>query len=103
MWLVQLGQYVIGFSVASTVARSPNPTIPILISALIIINTALVVGPLSAFGLLTVKNHRISTRIVMSLSAISAIVLPLDLVTRSTLLLAVLALGTVSVRFGNGI
>jgi len=103
LWLVQLGQYIIGFGLASTVARSPRPEVPIVIAALVIINAALATGPLSAFRMFTAQTHRISTRIVIAIAVLAAVVMPIDTLTRATLLIVVLTLGAVSVRFGNGI
>ena len=102
MWLVQLCEYVIGFTLAMSAANSARPAALAVVAIAIIVNTAISDGSLAAFHFLTPRTHR-AVGIGIALSAVViAAVAPLNLTSRLTLVVGALAQGFVSVRFGNG-
>ena len=102
MWLVQLCEYVIGFTLAMSAANSVSPAALAVVAIAIIVNTAISDGSLAAFHILTPRTHRV-VGIGIALSAVViAAVAPLNLTSRVTLVVGALAQGFVSVRFGHG-
>ncbi|MEY3558315.1 MAG: hypothetical protein RL374_1021 [Actinomycetota bacterium] len=102
MWLVQLCEYVIGFSLALSAANSVSPAAPTVVAIAIIVNAAISDGSLAAFHVLTPRIHR-AVGIGIAVSAVViAVIAPLVLTSRVTLVAAALTQGFVSVRFGHG-
>lgn len=102
MWLVQLLEYVIGFTLAMSAANSARPAALAVVAIAIILNASISNGFLSAFQVLQPRTHRvIGIGIAVSAFVIAAIV-PLELTSRLTLVVAALTQGFVSVRFGHG-
>ena len=102
MWLVQLCEYVIGFALAMSAANSVSPAALAVIAVAIIVNASLSVGFLSAFQVLRPRTHRaVGIGIAVSALVIAAVI-PLNITSRLTLILAALTQGFVSVRFGHG-
>ena len=102
MWLVQLCEYVIGFSLALSAANSVSPAALAVVAIAIIVNAAISDGSLAAFHVLTPRTHR-AVGIVIAIGAvIIAAVAPINLTSRVTLVVAALTQGFVSVRFGHG-
>ena len=102
MWLVQLCEYVIGFALAMSAANSVSPAALAVVAVAIIVNAAISDGLLSAFRVLKPRTHR-AVGISIAVSAlVIAVVVPLNLTSRLTLVVAAVAQGIVSVRFGHG-
>ena len=102
MWLVQLCEYVIGFALAMSAANSVSPAALAVIAVAIIVNASLSDGSLAAFQVLTPRTHRaVGIGIAVSALVIAAVI-PLNITSRLTLILAALTQGFVSVRFGHG-
>jgi hypothetical protein len=102
MWLVQLCEYVIGFTLAMSAANSVSPAALAVVAIAIIVNASISDGSLSAFHILTPRTHRaVGIGIAVSAVVIAALA-PLNLTSRVTLVAAALTQGFVSVRFGHG-
>jgi hypothetical protein len=102
MWLVQLCEYVIGFTLAMSAANSVSPAALAVVAIAIIVNAAITDGSLAAFHVLKPRTHRaVGIGIALSALAIAAIA-PINLTSRLTLFIAALTQGFVSVRFGHG-
>ena len=102
MWLVQLFEYAIGFTLAMSAANSVSPAALAVVAIAIIVNAAISTGSLAAFHVLKPHAHRaVGIGIAVSALVIAAIA-PLELTSRLTLVLAALTQGFVSVRFGHG-
>jgi len=102
MWLVQLCEYVIGFTLAMSAANSVSPAALAVVAIAIIINAAITDGSLAAFHVLKPHTHRaVGIGIAVSAVIIAAIA-PINLSSRVTLVVAALTQGFVSVRFGHG-
>ena len=102
MWLVQLFEYAIGFALAMSAANSVSPAALAVVAIAIIVNAAISSGSLAAFHVLKPHAHR-AVGIGIAVSAlVIAVVVPLELTSRLTLVIAALTQGFVSVRFGHG-
>ena len=102
MWLVQLCEYVIGFSLAMSAANSVSPAALAVVAIAIILNAAISSGSLAAFQVLAPRTHRVVGIGIAVSALVVAAVAPLNLTSRLTLLIAALTQGFVSVRFGHG-
>ena len=58
-WMHQLAEYVIGFALVATGLQSPEPLVPTLLGALIVLNTACVDAPFGAFRKVGRRMHRV--------------------------------------------
>lgn len=102
VWLIQLLEYAIGFSVAGSAVNAQHQ-IPLAIAALaILLNVSLLRGPLSAFHVVPLSVHRWTGIAISLLALLGALFLPLDVSGRLTLLAAATTQGFVSVRFAHG-
>ena len=81
-WMHQLAEYVIGFALVATGLQSPEPMVPTLLGALIVLNTASVDAPFGAFRKVGRRLHRVFD-IVVFVVVVAACVLPVaDAATR---------------------
>ena len=102
MWLVQLLEYAIGFVLAMSAANSVSPAALAVVAVAIIVNASLSDGFLSAFQVLRPGTHRVIGIGIAVSALVIAVVVPLELTSRLTLVIAALTQGFVSVRFGHG-
>lgn len=103
VWFVQLLEYGIGFAVAGSAANAQHQVPLALVAIAIVLNVALLKGPLSAFHVVPLTAHRMTGLTVAGIALACAIFLPLDVSGRLTLLGAAMTQGFVSVRFAHGI
>lgn len=95
----QAVDYAVGFALASAAVRSPDRT-PMVLSALVVIlNTAVLRGPLAAWRWAGVQTHRVMDLLVACAGIVLAVVAPLAVVTKGELVAAALVIGWMSVRF----
>ena len=66
-WLHQAAEYLIGVVVVAMGLQSLHPTVPTLAGGLIILNAALVDGPLGAFRMFSRRSHRIVDLVVIGI------------------------------------
>jgi len=102
MWLVQLCEYVIGFTLAMSAANSVSPAALAVVAIAIIVNAAITDGSLAAFHILKPRTHRAVGIGIAASAVVIAAVAPLNLASQGTLVIAALTQGFVSVRFGHG-
>ena len=57
-WIHQLAEYLIGIALVAQGMQDPEPLVPALAGALVMVNTAIVRGPLGAFKLVGRGAHR---------------------------------------------
>ncbi len=57
-WIHQLAEYLIGVALISQGMQDPYPIVPTVIGALIVVNAAMVHGPLGAFKFIGRRVHR---------------------------------------------
>ena len=103
LWLVQAVEYALGIAVGAAAINSADKLPLVVASFMLTANAAVVRAPLSAFRWTTPRVHRASGVAV----AIVAVVLPLtfdaEASTMIVLVVAGIAQGFLSVRFGHGI
>ena len=103
LWFVQLLEYAIGFTVASTAAHAQRPALLVLLALVLIANATCVQGPLSAFHITSAVVHRYIGIVIAVGILLCALFLPLGVSERLTLVAVAGAEAFVSVRFGHGI
>jgi len=72
-WIHQLVEYVIGIAIISQGIQDPKPAGPALAGLLVIINAAIVRGPMSAFRWVGRRVHRWLDLVMMALIALIAL------------------------------
>lgn len=103
LWFIQLLEYAIGFALAYSATHAGRPFFPAALALLVIANAGTVVGPLSAFRVTSVRMHRfLGVLIALGILA-TAVFASIDVAGRTTLVVAAIAEGFVSVRFRHGI
>lgn len=103
LWLVQLIEYAIGFSIAWAASRMNEPVVPAVVSAAVVANAATMKAPLAAFRVSSPQVHR-ALGILLAVAALAcAVFLDVDATTKTLLIVSALVEGVVSVRFGHGI
>jgi hypothetical protein len=90
-WLHQAAEYLVGLVIVVMGLQTLEPAIPVLAGGLVLINAALVDGPLGAFRLFNRRSHRVADLVVIALLVLGA-VLPLGIDSTSRALLGVSAL-----------
>jgi hypothetical protein len=94
-WLHQVGEYIIGFALVAAAVQSLEPAIPTLAGGLIVVNAALVDGPLGAWRGVSRRQHRIVDVVVGAVVALAALMpfLAIDNVMRLMMIGAVVVMG----------
>lgn len=72
-WLHQLVEYILGITLVSQALQSPTPAVPAIAGAALLVNAAVVRGPLSAFRLVGRRAHRVLDVVVMAVTAVLAV------------------------------
>jgi hypothetical protein len=58
-WMHQVVEYILGGAMVAAGLQSPTPLVPSVLGALIMLHSAITVGPLSAFRVLDRRVHRV--------------------------------------------
>src|SRR5688572_15720642 len=90
-WLHQGAEYLLGLVLAAQGLQGPTPMIPALAGALIIINAALVDGPLGAFRAVSRRQHRWCDVVVILALVITAALPFLEIDNTSRVLMIAIA------------
>lgn len=72
-WIHQFVEYVFGIALLYMGLQDPEPVIPLFVGVLIIVNAALVAGPLGAFRVVSRTAHRRADVVVMVLMVLIAV------------------------------
>lgn len=94
-WLHQLAEYVIGLAAVATGLQSPDPLLPAVTGALVLLNVAVADGPFAAFRLVGRRPHRLCDVVVVVLMAALVAVPGTDLSVRLTQVALVAVYGVV--------
>jgi len=86
-WLHQSAEYLIGLVIVAMGLQSIEPTVPTIAGGVVLLNAALVDGPLGAFRLFSRKAHRIVDAIVIAGLALIAVLPFLDVDTATRIIL----------------
>jgi hypothetical protein len=74
-WMHQVVEYILGGAMIATGLQSPTPLLPSVVGALIMIHSAITVGPVGAFRVISRRVHRVVDVLVIS-SEVAAAVQP---------------------------
>lgn len=72
-WLHQLVEYILGITLVSQALQSPTPAVPAIAGAVMLVNAAIVRGPLAAFRLVGRRTHRLADLGVIGLTVLLAV------------------------------
>lgn len=86
-WLHQCAEYLIGLVLVAMGLQSMEPAVPTIAGGLVLLNAALVDGPLGAFRLFSRRGHRVADVVVIAGLAVVAVLPGLDLDATSRVLL----------------
>lgn len=86
-WLHQCAEYLIGLVLVAMGLQSLEPAIPTIAGGVVILNAAIVDGPLGAFRVFSRRAHRIVDVVVIAALAIAAVFPWVDIDSTSRILL----------------
>lgn len=94
-WIHQLAEYLIGAALVTQGMQDPEPLVPTLAGALVIVNAAIVHAPLGAFRWVRRGHHRWFDLAVMAALVVAAVQpwLAISAVGRGALLIMLVPLG----------
>ncbi len=72
-WIHQMAEYLIGVAIVSQGLQSTQPLVPVLAGVAVIVNAAVVRGPMSAFRWVTRRLHRWLDVAVMGLVVVAIV------------------------------
>ncbi|MGA0878205.1 MAG: hypothetical protein ACO3SP_03725 [Ilumatobacteraceae bacterium] len=94
-WLHQAAEYVIGLAAVASGFQSPDPVVPAVMGALILINAAVADGALGAFRVVSRRWHRRADIAVLIALVLLIVVADVDLSTRLVQIGIIMVLGVV--------
>ena len=96
-WLHQTAEYLVGLVLVAQGLQSPTPVVPALAGGLVLVNTACVNGPVSAFHWFSRRTHRKFDVIVIAVIVFLAAMpfLDIDNTTRIVMVVTAVILGVV--------
>jgi hypothetical protein len=90
-WLHQTAEYLIGLVLVAQGLQSPTPVIPALAGGLVLVNTACVDGPVSAFHWFSRRTHRKFDLVVIAVIVFLAAMPFFDIDNTTRIVMAVIA------------
>jgi hypothetical protein len=66
-WMHQIVEYVLGIALIMTAVQQPEPAIPAMMGLLVLVNTAVAIGPAGAFRLVPRRLHKQLDLVVIGL------------------------------------
>lgn len=88
-WLHQLAEYTVGGAMLAMGLQSHQPTIPVIVGTLILLNAAIVDAPFGAFRWVGRRVHRVLDYLVLGIATLACAVPGMDVATRLTQILIV--------------
>jgi hypothetical protein len=97
-WIHQLAEYVIGLVLVSSGLQAPDPIVPCIVGGLVMVNAAVVAGPLGAFELVPRRRHAVLDVVLVGVIVGAAVQQwwSIDNATRLIMLGAAVVLGVVT-------
>jgi hypothetical protein len=80
-WMHQVVEYILGGAMIAAGLQSPTPLVPSVVGAVIMLNSAITAGPLSAFRVLDRRVHRVIDVVVIAFEVFAAVQPWIDLDT----------------------
>ncbi|MEM8620602.1 MAG: hypothetical protein AAGF73_12860 [Actinomycetota bacterium] len=71
-WMHQLVEYIIGLVLVTAAVQQPQPAVPAVLGLVVMLNTAITVGPLGAFRVLDRRLHKYTDLVVIATLLIGA-------------------------------
>ena len=97
----QTVEYSVGFALASSAVRSQDRVLLVIAAVAVIINTAVLAGPLAAYPKVPRGVHRAVDVLLATVGVSVAIVVSVSVQTRVSLCIAAAVVTFVSVRFSH--
>lgn len=72
-WIHQMAEYLIGIALVSQGVQDAKPLLPTLAGAMVVVNAAIVSGPLGAFRVINRRMHRALDVVMMVAIAVAAL------------------------------
>jgi hypothetical protein len=90
-WLHQAAEYLLGLVLVAVGLQSVEPLWPTLAGGLVILNAAVVDGPIGAFRMTTRRQHRVTDLVVIGAIAVASVLPFLSIDNASRVMMAVTA------------
>jgi hypothetical protein len=90
-WMHQIAEYVLGGVLVAQGLQSPTPAMPAVAGALIMMNAAIVRGPLAAFRVVGRRTHRLLDVVVFAAVFVAAVQPVVHIEAASRLVMAAIA------------
>ncbi len=90
-WLHQVAEYLIGTVIIAAGVQSPSPVVPAVLGGLVLINAAVVDGPVSAFDTVPRWLHRWIDVVLMVAILVAALLPALDIDVGTRVLMVIIA------------
>lgn len=96
-WMHQLVEYILGITLVSQALQSATPAVPAIAGGAVLVNAAIVRGPMAAFRLVGRRTHRLLDLVVIGLTLVLALqpVAAIDAGARSIMVFIALVHGFV--------
>ena len=72
-WMHQLVEYILGGALVASGLQSPTPLVPSLLGGIVMIHSAITVGPLGAFRVIRRRLHRVIDPVVLLAEFVAAV------------------------------
>ncbi|MEY2582580.1 MAG: hypothetical protein QOE09_2429 [Ilumatobacteraceae bacterium] len=72
-WMHQVVEYILGGAMIATGLQSPTPLVPSLVGAVIMLHSAITIGPVGAFRVVTRRVHRVVDVVVIAIEVLAAL------------------------------
>ena len=90
-WMHQVAEYLLGLVLVAQGLQSPTPALPAICGGLIIVNAAIVRGPLSAFRVVGRRTHRALDLAVIAVILIAAVQPAIEVEASARVVMAAIA------------
>jgi hypothetical protein len=90
-WMHQLAEYLLGGVLVAQGLQSPTPALPAIAGGLIMVNAAVVSGPMSAFRVVGRRTHRVLDVVVIALVLVAAVQPVIDVEASARVVMAAIA------------
>ena len=72
-WMHQVVEYILGGAMIATGLQSPTPLVPSLVGVVIMLHSAVTIGPVGAFRVITRRVHRVADVGVIAIEVVAAV------------------------------
>jgi hypothetical protein len=90
-WMHQIAEYLLGGVLVAQGLQSPTPVLPAIAGGLIMVNAAVVRGPMSAFRMVGRQTHRVLDLVVIAVVLVAAVQPAIDVESSARAVMAIIA------------